>query len=170
GMVYIPKLSSPGVGLVLRGGLTLPTGSDDNDDALVNLITTFLRPTDLWVQLPRSSSLRLAVSPVFRSGTFFGRIDAGVDLNVYRDTGDKIDPAVLLNFGAGVDLGTVALMGEISISAVTGDNGESVSSGALSIRGTAGGVQPYGAVLIPIDDDVKGIFDLGLLLGLEARL
>jgi hypothetical protein len=31
-------------------------------------------------------------------------------------------------------------------------------------------VQPYAALLIPVDDDVSDIFDLGLLAGLEARL
>jgi hypothetical protein len=169
GGIFIPKLSSPDIAVVLRAGLALPTVSDD-DGGFINLLATYLRPTDLYAQLPQAATLRLSASPMFRSGNFFARIDAGLDYNVFIDQGDRVDPAFLLNLGAGVDLGSVALMGELSTLVTTADNSDSLTSAALSLRGHSGPVQPYAALLIPVDDDVSKVFDLGLLAGLESRL
>ena len=169
GGIYIPKFNTPGFGMVLRGGITLPTVSDD-DTALAGLVATYLRPIDLYAQIPKSSTLRLGASPMFRSGKFFARIDAGLDVNVYIDGSDTVDPGIVLDLGAGFDFGNAAIMGELSTLAITGDNGESISSFALSVRGNAGAVQPYGALIIPMDSDVKQTFDAGLLAGIEGRL
>lgn len=168
GGIYIPKLSSQDIGVVLRAGLTLPTASED-DAGLIGLIATFMRPIDVYGQFPKSSTLRLGVSPIIRSGQFFARADLGLDINVYVDEGDTLDPALVVDVGAGIDLGGAAITGEITTLAITGDDGESLTSAALSVRGT-GRVQPYGALLIPVDDDVSDTFDLGLLAGIEGRL
>jgi hypothetical protein len=167
----MPKLSSPGVGVVLRGGLTLPTVDDDDDGALVGFLASYLRPTDLYAQLPRAMSLRLSASPMIRSGQFFARLDAGLDINVYHDgPGDNADPAILINVGAGFDLGNAAIMGEITTLAVTGDGGDSLTAAALSARFDAGSVTPYVSLLIPVDDDISEFFDAGLVLGLDAKM
>jgi hypothetical protein len=168
GGIYIPKLSTPGLGLVLRAGLTLPNAPDD-DAGLVGLFATFMRPIDVYAQFPKSSTLRLGVSPIIRSGQLFARADLGLDINVYTDQGDTLDPGLVVDVGVGVDLGGAAIMGEITTLAVTGDDGDSLTSAALSVRGT-GSVQPYGALLIPVDDDVSDVYDLGLLFGVEGRL
>lgn len=168
GGIYIPKLSTPGLGLVLRAGLTLPNAPDD-DSGLIGLIATFMRPIDVYAQFPKASTLRLGVSPIIRSGQFFARADLGLDVNVYVDEGDTVDPGLVVDVGVGIDLGSAAIMGEITTLAVTGDGGDSLTSAAISARGT-GSVQPYGALLIPVDDDVSDVFDLGLLFGVEGRL
>ena len=169
GGIYIPKLASQEIGLVLRAGITLPTVSDE-DNALIGLVASYLRPSDVFSQVPRSSTLRFSASPTLRSGTFFARLDAGLDINVYADGRDTIDPAIVLNAGAGVDLGTVAIMGEISTFALLGDEDFSLASAAVSVRSHAGPVQPYGALLIPIDKDASEPFHVGVLAGVEARL
>jgi hypothetical protein len=168
GGIYIPQLASDQVGLVLRGGVTLPT-VDDSDTALVGLYASFLRPTDIIGQIPQSSWLRLSASPIIRSGQYFARMDAGVDINIYNDDGDNIDPVLLLNFGAGADLGSAAIMVELTTIIVTEETDESITSAAVSVRGT-GSVQPYAALLLPIDNDVNSLFDLGILAGVEGRL
>lgn len=168
GGIYIPKLSSPNIGLVLRGGITLPTAPDDLT-SLIGYLATFMRPVDIYAQLPKSSTLRLAASPILRSGQFFARADFGIDINIYMDEGDTVDPGLVIDVGAGIDLGGAAITGELTTISVTGDDGDSLTSAAVSARGT-GTVQPYGALLIPIDDDVSDAFDLGLLVGVEGRM
>ncbi|HEY5947032.1 MAG TPA: hypothetical protein VIV40_16120 [Kofleriaceae bacterium] len=169
GGLYIPKLSTPNVGLVLRAGLALPT-VDNDDSALIGFLSSYMRPTDLYSQLPRAASLLLSASPMIRSGNFFARIDLGLDLNVYVDQGDTVDPGLLVNVGAGFDAGTAAIMGELSTLVVTGDNGDSLTSAALSVRFDAGSVQPYLALLLPVDNDVSDIFDAAIVVGIEGRL
>ena len=109
---------------------------------------------------------------MIRSGNFFARLDAGLDINVYTDGGDGPDPGILINLGAGVDLGSAAIMAELTTIKITGDGGGdfSITGAALSVRGHAGAVQPYGALLIPLDSDVQEVFDAGLLAGIEGRL
>lgn len=169
GMIYIPKLATPGFAVVLRGGVTLPTVEDDTF-AFAGLVATYLRPTDLYAQIPRSSTLRLAASPMFRSGPMFVRLDVGADINVYNDGGDTVDPGVLLNVGVGLDLGTMAVMTELTTIAVTGDSQDAISAAAISTRFRAWVVQPYAALLFPVDDDAGDAFDGGLLVGLEGPM
>jgi hypothetical protein len=97
-------------------------------------------------------------------------MDGGLDINVYNDGGNEVDPGILLNFGAGADVGTGALMGEVTTLVITGDGGESISAAALSMRGNAGRVQPYAALLLPLDEEASDIFDLALLAGVEGRM
>ena len=169
GGIYVPKLSAPDLGVVFRAGITLPTVTDENA-GYTALLATLLRPSDVMTMMYRSSTLRLAASPMLRSGQFFARGDFGLDINVYNDGEGTENPALIVGGGAGADLGGVAIMGEISMLAITGDGGDTVSSAALSVRGSAGSVQPYGALLIPVDNDVRRVFHPSFLLGVEGRL
>lgn len=175
GGIFLPKFGDASTALVLHAGLTLPT-ADDDEDALVNLFATTARPQDLFLAIPKGTSLRLGASPMFRSGNVFGRVDVGIDLNL--DTGgggDEADPLVHVNAGIGIDLGGAAVMGELSNVYLT-DNGDAdftdrlINVFALSARFTGRNAMPYVSLLIPLDDNATSTIDLAVTAGLEARL
>ena len=173
GMIFVPKLSTPDFGLAARVGLIVPSGPEGgflDQDAFIHATGTLLRITDLYNVIPDATSLRLAASPMFRGGTFFGRVDVGIDVNLSDgDSNTNPETGFLLNIGGGVDLGSAALMGELATYRTFEDNSETLNVAAISVRGT-GAVQPYGALLIPLEDDVGNTIDLGFLFGIEARL
>lgn len=177
GGLMLPRLGDGSTAVVLRAGLTLPTGSD-GEETFANLFGVFGRPQDLYLALPKATSVRLGVSPMFRRGNLFGRIDIGFDLNLdIQDAEDTADPLLRLNAGIGVDLGTAAIMGELSNLYVFSDDDADDSLGdkmlnvfALSTRFVAGNAMPYVSLLIPLDDDSTDAIDLALTLGVEARL
>jgi hypothetical protein len=170
GGIYIPKLTTPGLGVVIHGGVTLPTG-EKGKYAEIGVFTGAMRPSDVYASLSRSSTIRLGVSPMFRSGIAFGRVDAGIDINVYlQDASELAKPGLHLDLGAGLDFGSVAVMGELSTILVTGKNGDSFAVAAISARGNAGVAQPYVSILLPLDKLTTDLFDVGLLLGLEAKI
>ena len=114
-MLYVRRVS-PTTELVFRGGVTVPTGNGDDDvnDFIVNAVGTTARITDTFQIIPEGLSLRLAVSPIIRSGQFFARFDGGIDINIDNAGMSEPDPVLRLNAGAGMDLGTVALTAELA--------------------------------------------------------
>jgi hypothetical protein len=109
-----------------------------------------------------------------RSGKVFGRVDLGLDVNLYVDDGDSefsqdVDSAAHFAAGGGFDLGGAAVMGELSALKIFADGSEALVVGALSVRGTSPKLQPYGAISIPLSPDEIGDFiDLGVTAGVEA--
>ncbi len=175
GGLLVPKIGDGSTGFVFHGGITLPTGSD-GEEAFVNLVGALARPQDLYLALPKSTSLRLGGSALFRSGNVFGRVDLGFDLNLdVQDSSEEADPFMHLNAGVGVDLGSVALMGELSNVYVFSDEDDAslgdkmINVFAVSARMHSGRAMPYVSLLVPLDDDSTDI-DFGLTLGVEARL
>ena len=176
GGLMIPKLGSGSTTLALHAGITLPTGSD-GDDAFANLFGAFARPQDLYLALPGATTVRIGASPMFRSGNVFGRIDLGLDINLdVKGSDEKANPLMHLNAGVGVDLGTVALMGELSnVYVFSGDQGgdiilSPINVFAISARMHSGRAMPYVSLVVPLDDDSGEVIDFGLTLGVEARL
>src|SRR6185503_15647670 len=78
GGIFIPRMSNPDLTLVVHGGVTVPIASEDGDDLLANALGIAARPTDLVQIIPKGLTLRLGISPIFRSGQLFGRIDGGL--------------------------------------------------------------------------------------------
>lgn len=114
---------------------------------------------------------------MFRSGNVFGRIDVGFDLNLdVQDSDDTADPVLHVNAGVGIDLGTAAIMGELSnVYVFSDDEGDSLGDKtinvfAVSARFVAGNAMPYVSLLVPLDDDSSEVIDLAVTLGVEARL
>lgn len=174
GGIFLPRLGDSSTRLALHAGLTLPT-ADDDEDVLVNAIAAVARPQDVYLAIPKGTSLRLGASPIFRSGNLFGRVDLGVDINLNNSGDDTSDPVVHLNAGVGVDLGGAAIMGELSNVYVMSDNDADFSDKminvfAISARFTAGSAMPYVSLLIPLDDDATDTIDVAFTAGLEARL
>jgi hypothetical protein len=162
------------VGIVLHGGLLLPTADDDFDSAIVGGLSGQLRAHDLYQWIPKGTTLRLAASPTIKSGKVFARLDVGVDLNIDNSSDDDADPGIHFNAGVGVWAGeTVALTGELSTMTISDDNegdDDSIANLAFGARFFAGSVAPYLGLIFPLDDDVSDNIDFGITVGLDAAL
>lgn len=177
GGIFAPKLDVPGIGLVLHAGVTLPTG-ESGDAAVVGTLESFLALPDLYNSLPRGTTIKLGVSPTFRRGIVFARLDLGLDWNV--DAKDAvIGKGIHYNAGVGLDFGPAAVMLEsenLSImdqsNTTTGTQSSGVTLNALafSARLTRGAVSPYIAVVIPLDEDISDSFTFAATAGADLRI
>jgi hypothetical protein len=171
GGFFIPKLATPGFSIVIRAGLTLPTGSRD-DGGLVNAIVGVgSRPTDLYQMIPRGTSLRVSLSPIVRSGNLFARADIGIDRNLDADRGANVDAFLRLNAAAGVDLGNAAIMAELVNVHTFGDVQDSwIDQISLATRLRMPTVEPYAALGFPLNRQTRNEIDAALTVGVEGRL
>jgi hypothetical protein len=163
GAIFIPRLSSPEFSLPVHVGLTLPTAG--GEDVFLNALGTQARITDYVLIVPEGLVLRAAAHPTFRSGQFFLKADAGIDLTLSQEGDGTLDPLVRLNVGAGVDLGNVSISGELVNLIITdGDQEDQVANTvAVGVRGVAGSLRPYGGVVVPIDaEDIPFALTAGL--------
>jgi hypothetical protein len=71
-------------------------------------------------------------------------------------------------------LGNAAIMTESTNLYESGNASASgsnwIDTGALSVRGGLGALQPYGAIVFPLDHDSHQVFDTAILLGLEGQI
>jgi hypothetical protein len=163
--------------LVLRGGLTLPTG-DDDDGVFANVIAGVARITDFAQTVPRATILRAAGSWLGQSDQIFYRFDGGLDIPLFDISDDfEIDRSPLLRLNAGVGIGNPNMAGLIELANVvdTDTLGDDVGDAALHVLGLAfrGGNESIGyhaGLYFPIDDDFSAFVDLIFSLGLHARL
>ncbi len=176
GGLMLPKIGDGSMALVLHAGITLPIGSD-GEDAFANLFGAVARPQDIYLALPEATTLRIGASPMWRSGNVFGRVDLGLDYNIdVGNTSEEADPLVHINAGIGVDLGTAAVMGELSNVYIFSDDDDDdfsdrmINVFALSARFSTGKAMPYVSLTIPIDGDSREAIDLAFTAGVEARL
>ena len=155
---------APHLGLVVRGGITLPTSRFV--DVRQRAVVGYGRLADLVDALPDSTSIRLSVAPVFRRGPVFGRVDLGLDLIVDEAPEDR---ATLLRLqpGVGVTRSGVAVMGEL---VVLRNARETISTAALTARFTVGTSEPYVALVVPLDDSIQQLLDLAVIAGIEGRM
>jgi hypothetical protein len=174
GGIFAPRLASPDVGLVLHAGITLPTG-ERGMAAAVGTVANFTALPEAYNSLPAATTIKLGVSPIFRHGIAFARLDFGFDWNV--DVKDGSFPnAIHVNAGAGVELGSAALMLESTNlwildehNAGTTEPGVTLNALAISARMTAGTTSPYLSVMLPLDDDLKSLISTALAVGVESR-
>ncbi len=150
----------PDMNLNLHAGLLLPTADDDFAGVFTNVFGSFGRITDLATSAPESTWLRVGVSPTLRSGNLFARADLGFDVAV--DSPESSDTNTLLraNVGAGIDLGQVAVMGEVvTLGNLDADDDDEqfIHTGAVTARFDAGNdIAPSISISTPLDDDARG--------------
>jgi hypothetical protein len=127
--------------------------------------------------LPQSTALRLGVSPIWRAGRVFARADFGLDIDAGAD-GRRYDTALRFNVGIGVIVDEVALTAEMTnaydytptASATSEPSGASwIDTAAVAVRFLFGHVEPYGAIVFPLDADSHQIMELAATVGLEVR-
>lgn len=172
GGLYAPALGN-GVGMILRAGITLPTGETD-EEALVGTAANFIALPQLYNSLPKATTFKLGASPVFRSGRLFARLDLGLDWNLDVENG-SIGEAIHYNAGIGAELDRVALALESQNVTITdddenSDDGETLNAIALTARADLGTALPYFALIVPLDDGISELFDYAITVGLDVRL
>lgn len=170
GGIFVPRLSSQTMSIVLHGGLTLPTAEDSE----VGVLAGLLRVHDLYQTLPKGTTVRLGVSPLFHSGQLYGRIDVGVDINIDNADDDNADPGIHFNVGGGMWVSReVALTLELSSLTVlddTDNDDDNLVNGTFGARFYAGAVAPYVGLTVPLDDDINDFINLGVTIGVDARI
>jgi hypothetical protein len=160
GLYVLPV--GPTTDLLLQGGLMLPTAADDFD-ALINLIGGLPRLTDLAGSTGNVTWLAVNASPMHRQGNLFLRADVGLDLPIAEEDGVDADTIIHVNVAAGVDLGTVAVAGElVNVGSLEDTDEEWLTTIALSVSGQAGGVRPFGALVLPVDHELAEDLDATL--------
>jgi hypothetical protein len=176
GVFVPPQLVKPNGAVVLRLGVTLPTGGNSAIDAATSDIVSATRINDVYDLLPEGVSIRAGMSYLYRSGNVFGRIDGGLDVNHSVTGNASVHSVMRLNAGLGVDLGKVAIMGELVNLDDLGSNNAALSgpkwinTAAVSMRIFSGGVQPYVAAVIPLDDDANKYMTAALTLGIDGLI
>ncbi|HEX4452944.1 MAG TPA: hypothetical protein VH143_18850, partial [Kofleriaceae bacterium] len=161
GALYLRDFSRFGVIVVGHGGVSLPTGSTSDQAHFANFAASVSRLPDLYLSLPRSTAIRLGVSPLWQSGRVFARADFGLDVDSSGD-GRRYDTALRIDAGLGVMLDPVALTAEMtndydytpSSTMTTEATGSSwIDTVAIAARLVLGHVEPYAALVVPIDAD-----------------
>ena len=154
---------SPSLSWVFRGGLALPTASDDPDGAATNGFSIYPRFTDTALHVPDALYLRFGFSPLIYVDNLFFRIDLGFDI----DAKDEGAPNLLrFNVGGGIDLGVVALGLEL-VNLYELDDAEDdddfITNLAFTVRFMGEQLQPFISIGTPIDDarDTVPFFFMG---------
>jgi hypothetical protein len=155
-----------GIDLVLRGGVALPTADSNLTGITTNAIAHSVRITDAALAYPDTTWLRLSGSPMLTSGDFFLRMDIGLDVPVRTDV--DADPLVRFNVGGGFDLDRLSLMGELALLFDT--DGDDYVASALTARFHGRQFEPGLSIIVPINDDLRDVLDLGLLFSMQVRL
>lgn len=152
------------IGLILRAGITLPTG-DAGAGADYALTANSLALPDVYNSLPSTTMLELGVSPVVRSGAVFARLDLGFDW-ILDSNSMAADKVLHFDLGVGTDLGPIAVMLE-SENATLFDRGVrggmdvpptrlTLDALAFSLRLNLRSWSPYLAVIRPVHDYLSG--------------
>jgi hypothetical protein len=172
GVIYSPRVNQSGTGVILRAGITLPTG-ESGTEAAVGTVANFAALSDVDNSLPRATTLKLGVSPVFRAGAVFARLDFGLDWNF--DAKDAVVGKVIhFDAGLGAEFGQFAVMFESANATLFSDqmgrDSNTIDVLGVSARFTSGQVSPYLGVVIPLDDDLSGILSVAVTAGAQFRL
>jgi hypothetical protein len=130
---------------IFRGGLALPTATDDLDGALVNTFAIYARLTDFANQAPQSTWARISASPLFSSPPWVGRLDVGLDVPLHSP--DRADQGTLLrlNAAAGYVAGVSQISLEVTNLLTTNPDviNKAVHSIGVSYRARLPGWQPF---------------------------
>lgn len=157
--------------VVAHAGIALPLASTDRNAEAAVTFATPARLTDLYLAIPGGTSIRLAVSPLVHTGHVFARADIGFDANVANSTSGENGTALRLNLAGGVQAGAVSLAGELTNSRVaSGGRSLWLESAALTGAMRIGALEPYGALIVPVDDDAGALFRFAVTLGVRAQL
>lgn len=174
GAIFSPRLGSSPVGVILRAGVTLPTGEKGTAGAVGSAANLLALP-DVLNSLPGATTLKFGVSPVLRAGAVFARLDLGLDW-IADASNSAAGKALHFNAGVGVDVGQGSIMLEsenatLVSDGVAGSSGNSITLDALAVsaRLNAGRVAPYLAAVFPLDNDLRDIFGFMATVGIELR-
>jgi hypothetical protein len=166
---------SPELALIGSVALALPTASADAVLDGRSFLGTLVRETDFALIAPDNVVLRPHATGQLRRDKLLAQVGGGLDIGLSTGDGRKLDPLVRLSAAAAYDLGKVSLGGELVAMVTTRSEeatfGErSIGTLALSARGTFGNLAPFGALVLPLDEEIRGGVNAMLSVGLEYRL
>lgn len=167
GALYARTFGS--VQAIARASVLLPTAGDGLSDFLINVLCMTSRLTDFTHAYPNSTWLRLAASPVVRSGPLLMRADLGADVAVQVEGDDDVDPLLRANAAVGYVQGAHQLSAEF-VSVISADGFDSLHSLGATYRGTFGKLSPYGGLFVYFsgDDGREDQPDFGLTGGVSS--
>ncbi len=175
GGIYATHLWNAAYDLIVHLGLALPTGATDVAGSTANAIATSSRFADDVLALPDTTLLRFGMSPLWHRGRWFARGDLGFDFVLPVEHGKPLH----LNAAVGVDLDTVVLSVEsVNLVDFRAEAMEQIGNAiletwfdtvAIAARFRFDHVEPYAAIVLPLDNDSRAIFDLALTVGLALR-
>jgi hypothetical protein len=159
--------------VVARVGVVLPTFDDPNaigGDAL--------RLTDWVDDESDTTTLRFAVSPIYRRGRLFARADLGFDRGPTPERAPEATTFVRLNAAIGLALDRFALSIEsVNLYATNGPFvGNEVSQPrwldelAFGAQYRVGIATPYLALVVPVDHDMPQSLQTAVTFGCDVRL
>ena len=118
GLFFVIPVGAPETSLVVRGGLTLPTASEDGGGIVSNFFAASVaRITDVILAEPKLVAFRGAVSLIHDAPGLTLRFDGGVDLPIATTIDDvdvENDPLFRLNAGAAIGGGPTRFVVEIA--------------------------------------------------------
>ena len=176
------------IDIVLHAGFTLPTAPQSENEP--NVFTSLARCEDLALALPDATSIRIGASPMWRSGHFVARADLGIDFNLsnHYETAqfgaiESYDIGWIAHLDAGVgyvdqafalmvELTSIRVDGEFPVSEMLPGTpyGRFVSA-ALSMRFGFGKVEPYVALLVPLQGSIEyNRLGFGATAGVDVAL
>ena len=179
GLLHVVS-AGPGLELVLRGGLTLPTADDGGAGGLLtgidaNRLSSWARLTDFAHTWPETIWARLAVSPLLQHRGLVLRADLGVDAAISAPY-DNPEPILRANLGGGLDTGDFALLIELVTIATPDEEPyleqeDLVHTLSFSLRLRVGRLEPSLAVGgVPFNDRISDYLEFFVVAGLQASL
>lgn len=157
---------------VLHAGVVFATGSKGYEAGLANSAASAARFTDVATATRGPMWLRLAASPLWRSGSLFFRFDAGFDIPFGQEEYQTTDALMHLNLGIGYVFGKLATSLELVNLGTTGDSGATdrfTQLLSLGLRQATGDVRPFASLAVPVDESL-GNFNAVLILGVQLHL
>lgn len=151
-----------GQNLIVRGGILLPTASDDIAPFVSNFWGNYTRIVDTPMIFPNTTWARLSLNYMLRSGALFAQGDFGVDIAIAAD-GNNPDPWLHLNGALGVELSNSTLTFELANSVPTEGDDNWDTTFATMLRFGRSHVEPYVGLILPVDDPLDAfIFAAGI--------
>ncbi len=167
--------NNPDLLVIATAGLVLPTAPDD-DASIANAVAGYGRAIDILDAVPKLLGPRLNGTAIYRSGQLIAQGSVGAEGGYYTgDNFDTDDVGPLLHVGVGLayDAGAVTLGGELA-SVYNTDNGadsdDTLSTIAFSARAPFGDVTAYGALVMPLESEVRDFVPVVFTVGAEFRL
>ena len=170
GGAYTQRLSS-NAEVTFRAGMTLPRDGS-RDELIAATIVTPARLTDLLLLLPEVGALRLGGSAHGKSDAVVYRLDVGLDVALFGDFADDVDPTVRINAAIGLLAGPTTIGLELAnlINPTQSGDDAMLHTFSAGIRGDFIGVQPGLALTFPLDEDLSDLYSTVVQVSLRAEL
>jgi hypothetical protein len=186
GGLWVPRLPSRYVALVVHAGVALPVDDDRTSPGDVSDAATrgaLVRPHEIHTTFAGALAVRTGASALVRYASMYSRIDLGYDESFASDTYPLDTGSVIVNAAIGltsrmglsfaVELSTISRISDAPYEIFRSesyDDTNTLLAVALSLRYQRGRFQVYAAREIPLRPPQRHYVRSGLTLGVEVAL